>query len=284
MNESVHFGEVRGIRLGANWSLLPIFLLIVLSLSGTLLPSAAPGYTESAYLLFAVVTAAAFYASLLAHELAHALTARRRGVRVNGIVLWLFGGVAQLEDDSPDSRAELEIAAAGPASSLGLAVVGTVAAVLLGAVNTSPLLVSSLAWLAGINALLAVFNLLPAFPLDGGRILRALLWRRWHDRARATAVAATVGKIGGLGLIAVGLVELLGGDVLSGIWLALIGWFIVGAAGQQHDQVTRASSPPTPPGPQTAAPTSEPARAPAPPPAAPADRAPRPVAAPGPQP
>jgi CBS domain-containing protein len=163
-------------------------------------------------------------------------------VKVKGIVLWIFGGVAQLEGDSPDPRAELEIVGAGPLTSLALAAVGAVAALLLGAVGTSGLLVSSLAWLAGINALLAVFNLLPAFPLDGGRILRALLWRHWHDRVRATAVAARVGKICGIGLIVVGVVEFLaGGGALGGIWLAVIGWFIMVAAGQQHQQVTERS-------------------------------------------
>jgi len=241
MNESFHLGEIRGVRVGINWSLLPIFLLIALSLAGTLLPSAAPGYTTSAYWVFALVTAAAFYASLLAHELAHALVARRRGVRVKGIVLWIFGGVAKLEGDSPDPRAELEIVGAGPLTSLGLAAVGGLAAVVLGAVGTSALLVSSLAWLAGINALLALFNMLPAFPLDGGRILRALLWRHWHDRIRATAVAARVGKVCGIGLIAVGALEFLAGGALGGIWLAVIGWFITVAAGQQHQQVAHRS-------------------------------------------
>ncbi len=242
MNESFHLGEIRGVRVGINWSLLPIFLLIALSLAGTLLPSAAPGYTTSAYWVFALLTTAAFYASLLAHELAHALVARRRGVEVKGIVLWILGGVAQLEGDSRDPRAELEIVGAGPLTSLGLAAGGALAALLLGAVGTSALLVSSLAWLAGINALLALFNMLPAFPLDGGRILRALLWRHWHDRMRATAVAARVGKICGIGLIAVGVLEFLaGGGALGGIWLAVIGWFITVAAGQQHEQVTERS-------------------------------------------
>lgn len=244
MNESFHLGEVRGVRIGANWSLLPIFLLIAVSLEGTLLPSAAPGYSSTAYWVLALLTATAFYASLLAHELAHALVARRRGVNVKGIVLWIFGGVAQLEGDSPDPRAELEIVGAGPLTSLGLAAAGAVAALLLGAVGASALLVAALWWLAGINALLALFNLLPAFPLDGGRILRALLWWHWRDRIRATNVASRVGRICGIGLIAVGALEFFtGGDALSGIWLAVIGWFVYAAAGQQRQAVTE--RPPT---------------------------------------
>lgn len=240
MSESLHLGRVRGVRVGINWSLIPIFLLLAWSLARTLLPSAAPGYTTWGYWVWGILTAAAFYACLLAHELAHALVGRRRGVRVKGIVLWVFGGVAQLEGDSPDARSELEIAAAGPATSLALAGAGAVVAWLLGLADAGSLLVSSLAWLAGINALLALFNLLPAFPLDGGRILRALLWWRWRDRARATGVAATVGKIGGFALIGIAAIEFLtGGGALGGLWLAVIGWFIVTAAGQQHEHVSR---------------------------------------------
>src|SRR5947208_2174942 len=114
VNESVHLGRVSGIRLAANWSLLPISLLIAWTLAVELLPSAAPGYTTWGYWLFGVLTAAAFYACLLAHELAHALVARRHGVEVKSIVLWLFGGVAQLQGDTPTARAELQVAAAGP--------------------------------------------------------------------------------------------------------------------------------------------------------------------------
>lgn len=240
MSESLHLGRVRGVRVGINWSLIPIFLLLAWSLARTVLPSAAPGYTTGGYWVWGILIAAAFYACLLAHELAHALVGRSRGVRVKGIVLWVFGGVAQLEGDSPDARSELEIAAAGPATSLALAGAGALVAWLLGLAGSGSLLVSSLAWLAGINALLALFNLLPAFPLDGGRILRALLWWRWRDRARATSVAARVGKIGGFVLIGIGAIEFLaGGGALGGLWLAVIGWFIVVAAGQQHERVTR---------------------------------------------
>ena len=236
MNESVGLGRIAGVRVGVNWSLLPIFALIAWSLASALLPSAAPGYSIWGYWVFAVLTTVAFYASLLAHELAHALVARRHGVNVRSIVLWVFGGVAQLESDTPGPRAELEVAAAGPAASFVLAGAGAAAASLLGLVGVSSLMVAAVVWLAGINVLLALFNLLPAFPLDGGRILRALLWRHWQDRLRATAVAAKVGRAGGFALIAVGAAQFLaGGGALSGIWLALIGWFITVAARQQPE-------------------------------------------------
>jgi Zn-dependent protease len=247
MNETIHFGRIGGIRVGANWSLLPIFLLIAWSLAVVLLPAAAPGFTGWGYWLFGLLAAAAFYASLLAHELSHAFVARRYGVSVKGIVLWLLGGVAQLDGDSPDARAELRVAAAGPATSLGIAAVAAALAGILAGIGTSSLMVAAVWWLAGINALLAAFNLLPAFPLDGGRILRALLWRRWSDRVRATAVAATVGKIAGYALIAVGILELLaGGGALGGIWLALIGWFITVSARQQNERVRERARPAAP--------------------------------------
>ena len=242
MSESLHLGRIRGIRIGLNWSLLPIFFLLAWSLADSLLPAAAPGFASWGYWVFALLTTAAFYASLLAHELAHALVARRHGVNVKGIVLWVFGGVAQMENDSPNPRAELELTAAGPATSFALAAAGLLLAWILSLAGASQLLVSSLRWLGAINGLLAVFNLLPAFPLDGGRILRAALWRRWGDRMRATATASRVGRIGGYVLIAVGALELLvGAGALSGIWLALIGWFITMASGQQYEQLSRQS-------------------------------------------
>jgi Zn-dependent protease len=238
MNESVYLGRIGGVRIGANWSLFPVFFLIAWSLAVALLPAAAPGFTRWGYWVFALLTTVAYYACLVAHELSHAFVAQRHGVSVKAIVLWLFGGVAQLERDTPDARSELRVAAAGPATSLGIAALSAALAWLMGSVGASSLIVAAVWWLAAINALLAVFNLLPAFPLDGGRILRAILWRRWSDRIRATAAAAKVGLLVGYGLIAVGILEFLaGGGALGGIWLALIGWFLTGAARDQRERV-----------------------------------------------
>ncbi|HEX5267289.1 MAG TPA: site-2 protease family protein [Acidimicrobiales bacterium] len=238
MTESVYLGRIGGVRVGINWSLVPVFVLVAWSLAVGQLPAETLGYTRSAYWAAAVVTSVAFFASLLAHELAHAVVARRHGVQTRGIVLWLFGGVAQLEGDMPNARAELRVAAAGPATSLALAVVTGAGAWVLDHTGQSALLVAAVAWLSGINALLGLFNLLPAFPLDGGRVLRAFLWRHWRDRLRATAVAATAGKVVGYGLVALGGVEVLTGGALGGIWLGMIGWFVATAAGQQRERVS----------------------------------------------
>src|SRR5579884_1277582 len=173
MRESVHLGRVAGIRIGLSWSLLPAFVLIAWSLADGQLPFEVPGYSSRAYWVVGVVTSVAFFAGLVAHELSHALVARRRGLEVRGIVLWLFGGVAQMEGDMDNARTELLVAVVGPATSLLIAGVGALGAWGLDSAGVSPIVVAALAWLAVINGLLGVFNLLPAFPLDGGRLLRA---------------------------------------------------------------------------------------------------------------
>ena len=232
MRESVYLGRVAGIRIGLSWSLLPAFALIAWSLANGQLPYEVPGYNHSAYWVVGVLTAVAFFAALVAHELAHSIVARRRGMRVQGIVLWLFGGVAQMEGEMSDPRTELMVAVVGPLVSLLIAGVGALGAWGLDAAGASPIVVAALAWLAAVNGLLGVFNLLPAFPLDGGRLLRAGLWWRWKDQNRATRAAANSGRIVGGGLIALGVLEWFRLGGFGGLWLAAIGWFVVTAAGQ----------------------------------------------------
>lgn len=230
MRQTVRLGRVAGIDIGANWSALVIAALLGYGLSASVLPAGAPGQSLLAYVLVAVVVAALFLAGLLGHELAHALVARRYGVNPKRITLWLLGGVSELDSDPPTPRAELMIAAAGPAASLafgGLAAAGTA---LAGAADASRLVVVALTWLTVVNVLLAVFNLLPGAPLDGGRIVRAVVWRLRGDRDRAQIAANRAGV--GLGiLVAVfgGLQVLFAGN-FSGFWLVLIGWFLISAA------------------------------------------------------
>jgi len=157
--------------------------------------------------------------------------AQRRGVRVEGITLWLFGGVTKLTGEAATPSAELRIAVVGPAISLLVGGLFILVAFLLGAAGVHPLVSGIFAWLAGINVLLALFNLIPAFPLDGGRVLRALLWGLRHDHARATRNAALLGRVFGYLLIAVGILQFVfTGQVVSGIWLVFLGWFMLGAA------------------------------------------------------
>ena len=178
MTASLRFGRVAGIPVGASWSALLIALLIAWSLGGQLLPAQVPGLAPAAYWLAGAAGAGLFLGSLLAHEIGHALVARRAGLRVRGITLWLLGGVAQLEDEPASPGDELRVAIVGPAVSLALAVGFGLAAVALSVAGGPALAGVVVAWLALANAVLAVFNLLPAAPLDGGRVLRGLLWRR----------------------------------------------------------------------------------------------------------
>ena len=230
MDETVRLGKVAGIPIGANWSLLVVFWLFVVSLASAQLPHSAPGHLAPAYYLTAVAVTTVFYACLLAHELAHAIVARRRGIAVHGIVLWLLGGVSKLNGEPVDPDVEVRIAAAGPATSLALGLSFFVLSRLAG----TGLIAAGLGWLGWINGLLAIFNLLPAFPLDGGRVLRALLWRHYGEKSKATSVAADVGRAFGYGFIALGGIAFLATSFgFSALWLALIGWFLVATSRQE---------------------------------------------------
>jgi Zn-dependent protease len=230
MRESVRLGRIAGIRVGVNWSVLVVFWLICWSLAAALLPQQVPGATTAAYWTAGVGTAVAFFASLLAHELGHAVVARRAGLRVEGITLWLLGGVAKLDGEAADPRAELRIAAVGPLISLVLAAAAAAVAAVASVAELPRLLVASVAWLARINLLLAGFNLLPAAPLDGGRLLRGLLWWRTKDRLRSAVAAARMGRLLGALLVGLGFGELVVGAGIGGLWLALVGWFLLSAA------------------------------------------------------
>ena len=231
MKESVHLGKIRGIRVGIHWSLLVIAGLVVAGLADSQLPHSAPGYASALYWIAGLVTAAVFYFCLLAHELSHALVARRRNIEVEGIVLWLLGGVSKLKGEPADADSERRIAIAGPATSVALAIGFFVLSRVFGAGHPASLAAAVFGWLGWINGLLAVFNLLPAFPLDGGRVLRSFLWRRHGDKRQATATAARTGTAFGYGMMAVGTVTFFAaGAGLDGLWLAMVGWFLVSAS------------------------------------------------------
>jgi Zn-dependent protease len=235
MTASIRFGRIAGIPVGANWSALLIALLFAWSLGGELLPAQVPGLAPAAYWLAGAAGAGLFLASLLAHEIGHALVARRAGLRVRGITLWLLGGVAQLEDEPASPGDELRVAIVGPAISLALAGAFGVAAAALSVVGASALLVVVAAWLALGNVALGVFNLLPAAPLDGGRVLRGLLWRRHGNRVRAAVTATRAGVWVGTGLVAYGLLGAFTGWGIGTLWTALVGWFLVIAARQERE-------------------------------------------------
>jgi Zn-dependent protease/CBS domain-containing protein len=236
MEQSIRLGRVAGVEVGLNWSLLAVFWLLSWSLAAGRFPAQTPGYEALTYWVAGVTTTIIFFACLLAHEIGHAAMARREGVEVEGITLWLFGGIARLRGEAINPAAELRITAVGPAISLILAAVFALVALTFESVDASGLLVGVAGWLGFINAALAVFNLVPAFPLDGGRVLRAILWRRKGDRLEATRTAARAGRIFAYGLIGLGIVEFAYAATLGGLWFIFLGWFLLGAAQAEESQ------------------------------------------------
>jgi Zn-dependent protease/CBS domain-containing protein len=227
MRQSFRFGRLAGIDLGVHWSVVVIAALLAFGVADGVLPATAPGYTTASYVAAGLVLASAFLVCLLVHELAHALFARHYGIAVPRITLWLLGGVSELDGEPPTPGAELVIAAAGPMTSLVIGGAATAAAIATGAES---LFRVCLVWLAGVNLILGVFNLLPGAPLDGGRVLHAVLWRVRGDRVRAQIAADRAGVAVGLILAAIGLVEILFASNLSGLWLLLLAWFLISAA------------------------------------------------------
>lgn len=237
MKTSVRLGRIAGVEVGLNWSLLVIAVLLAVGLASGRFPSDAPGYSGAEYAIAGVITAIAFLACVLAHEVSHAVVARHEGIEVDGITLWLLGGVTRMHGDAPTPEAELRVSGAGPLASF------VVGAVLLGigigldALNVSALVVDVLLWLGSINVVLAVFNVLPGAPLDGGRLLHAFLWKRHGDRLRATQTASRAGQALGWVLVALGFVEFAFGTGLGGgLWLALLGWFLITAARAEEER------------------------------------------------
>jgi Zn-dependent protease len=235
---SLPLTRVFGIRIGVNVSWFLVLFLFIFWMQGSftdVLGDQTTGY------LTAVAAALAFFGSIVLHELGHALAARREGIEVSGIDLFFFGGVMKMSRDTDSPGAEFRVAVAGPLVTLVIVIVGALVgialnggvsgfldtAVLDGAAGVANLLVS---FLVTMNALLLVFNLIPAFPLDGGRIARALAWRITGDRTRATRFSARIGQGFAMLLIGYGLYRLLVGDVTSGLWLAVLGWLLGGAA------------------------------------------------------
>jgi Zn-dependent protease len=230
-SSTITLGRVAGVEIGLNWTWAIVFGLIVWSLSAVQFPDVLPGRSWGAYAVMGTTATAVFFTSLILHELGHAMQARREGMQIEGITLWLFGGVAKFAGEFPSAGAEFRIAIAGPLVSLllGLGFVGcAVAWPGSGAVPTE------LEWLGYINLVLLVFNLVPAMPLDGGRMLRSALWARSRDFAYATHRATRIGAVLASAIIAIGIIETLAGAT-EGIWLAVLGWFIL-EAGRAEEQ------------------------------------------------
>lgn len=230
-----NLGRVFGIQFRLHYTWFIIFILITVSLSRLYFPSIYPGWSHLIYWVVGVTTSLLFFASVVAHELAHSLVARVNGIPVRSITLFVFGGVAQITREAAKAVTELKMAAAGPACSL---VIGSLFGLLWLFIRdiNEPIAAMAL-WLAQVNGILAVFNLIPGFPLDGGRVLRSILWRVTGNYKRSTRIATRMGQGVGYLFIAGGVLIMFAlHEWVSGLWLAFIGWFIANAASISYHQ------------------------------------------------
>jgi Zn-dependent protease len=234
--------HVGGIRISVDWSWFLILFIVILYMTNfyeRLLDESSAATTP---FLLAVASAAGFFGSILLHELGHAVAARRNGIGITGIQLWIFGGMARMDREADSPSTELKVALSGPLVTLAIVIAltaGGIAAVgwdefrdaaVLESTSGVSGVVAMIAWLAFINALVLVFNLLPAFPMDGGRVARAIAWWKTGDRTSATRFAANLGRVFGYLFMAAGLALIFVGDLFAGVWLALIGMVVNGSA------------------------------------------------------
>jgi Zn-dependent protease/CBS domain-containing protein len=235
MGQGIRIGRIFGIQIALHPSWFVIFLIVTYTMAVGELPRTFRTWDEGLYWVVGALISLLFFASVLAHELSHSLLARRFGIRVRDITLFIFGGASTLEGEAQRPRDEALIAAAGPLTSIAIGVL------LLGldAATGQEQLAAIFSWLGFINITLGLFNLIPGFPMDGGRILRAILWKIRGDRNAATRNAAGVGRLFGYLLIAGGIFLIFqGANLFTGVWLALIGWFLSNAAESAVAQMT----------------------------------------------
>jgi len=229
----VVLGAVGGFEISLDYSWFVIFFLILGTFTGAVFPAYVPGLSERTYLAMGLAGTALFFVSLLVHELAHAYVARWRGLQVEGITLFIFGGATTIDAESRTPREEALIAVAGPAASIAIGAIF----IGLDAVVEQPQVGALIGWLGVINLVLAIFNLIPGFPMDGGRVLRAIAWRMTGDIVRATKIAAGIGQFIAAAFIVIGFFRFFSGAGFGGLWIAFIGWFLLDAARASGAQV-----------------------------------------------
>lgn len=251
MENNLRLGRIFGIEIGINWSLIFIFVLIAWSLALGVFAPLHPTWGPVFIWGLAIGGAVLFFASLMAHELAHSLVAKSYGIPVRNITLWMFGGVSSISKEPPSPKAEFFMAIVGPLTSIvvGFIFLGLAAVSSGGLANLSDLAVLGPArtlavWLGSINILLGVFNMVPGFPLDGGRVLRSIFWAMTNNLAKATRWASLVGQgvawifiLMGAAMIFGVRIPFFGTGLLGGLWLILIGWFLHSAAIQSYQQI-----------------------------------------------
>ena len=235
MRASFRLGRIAGIEIGVHYTWLFAFILIAWTLSERFFPSYYPEWSKETYWITGILSALLLFASVLVHELAHSFVARSRGIEVQGITLFVFGGVSNLKREPEKARDELVIAIVGPLTSAVLA--GAFWGLYTSIGNPDSPLAAILGYLALINGLLAAFNLVPGFPLDGGRVLRSIVWGSTGNIVKATNVAAGVGQLFGWVLIGWGVYQILQDNLPNGLWVAFVGWFLNSAAVSSRKEV-----------------------------------------------
>ena len=232
MHAQIKLGRIFGVQIGLHYSWLIIAFLVTLSLVGQF-HATNPQWGAGVIWATSIITALLFFAAIIAHELSHAAVAKARGLPVRSITLFALGGVAQIEKDAADPRTEFWMGIAGPVASVVIGLLCLALAIALGwrppTMPQTPLSAMAM-WLGVINIGLAVFNMIPGFPLDGGRVFRAIVWWITGDAARATRIAAGVGQLVAFGFIFWGILRFFNGAGFGGLWLAFIGWFLLDAA------------------------------------------------------
>jgi Zn-dependent protease/CBS domain-containing protein len=239
MHPHIRIGRIAGIEIGVHYSWILIATLITLSL-GAHFAEVNPEWSIGVIWSAALVTGLLFFASIVVHEMGHALVARARGLPVRSITLFALGGVASIEKDAADAKTEFWMGIAGPLTSAGIGVLCTGLAVALGwGMNLTPgnPSMAVLVWLGYINFMLAAFNMIPGFPMDGGRVLRAAIWGMTGNADRATRTAARIGQGVALLFIMLGVWQFFSGAGFGSLWIALIGWFLLDAAGATYAQM-----------------------------------------------
>lgn len=227
MNANIKLGRIWGIPIGLSNSWFLIFGLITLSLASSYYPQEYPALSTVTYVVLGLLTSLLFFGSVLAHELGHSFLALRNHIPVRSITLFVFGGVAQIEKEPATPGVELRVALAGPFVSFGLA--GLMGGLWLVARDV-PFVAAPTEYLMRINFMLGLFNLIPGFPLDGGRVFRAIIWKATDNYDRATKIAGTTGQIAALGFFGFGVWQMLTGGFINGLWWIFIGWFLMNAA------------------------------------------------------
>lgn len=233
---SLKIGSLLGVPVKLHYTLLLGILLITWTLAAGYLPSEYPGFSLVTYWLIGLIAAGLLFASVLVHELSHSYVAKRSGLPVRRIVLFIFGGVSEIEEEPKEPGLEFKMALIGPITSFILALLLWLLQYGANALNASVMIVAPLEYGAYINVLLGGFNLLPAFPLDGGRVLRALVWRWKKDLVRATRIATRVGVFFSYAFIFFGFIYVIGGVFIGGLWFILIGWFLKNGAESSYRQ------------------------------------------------